>query len=142
MHDQAGLFYQHRAKLPDDVDQRDTDRAIASLANVLRVRRKALGFVEARRGSVYGRLVIRDGSEVVDLARAGPGGRTIPRFTDDAEIVSSDAARIVIVEKEDCSKLDARRARRSQVASVSLGGRVGAVCDLIASRIVSEKKTR
>jgi DNA topoisomerase VI subunit A len=95
-----GLFYQHQAKLPDDADQRDTDRAIASLANVLRVRRKALGFVEARRGSVYGRLVIREGSEVVDLAQLGPGGRTIPRFTDDVEIVSSDATSIVIVEKD------------------------------------------
>ncbi|HSQ68288.1 MAG TPA: hypothetical protein VLM85_34000 [Polyangiaceae bacterium] len=95
-----GLFYQHQAKLPDDADQRDTDRAIASLANVLRVRRKALGFVEARRGSVYGRLVIREGSEVVDLAQVGPGGRTIPRFTDDVEIVSSDATSIVIIEKD------------------------------------------
>ncbi len=95
-----GLFYQHRAKLPDDDNQRDTDRALGSLANVLRVRRKALGFVETRRGSVYGRLVIRDGGEVVDLAQVGPAGRTIPRFMDDVEIVSSDAARIVIVEKE------------------------------------------
>ena len=94
-----GLFYQHRAKLPDD-DQLDTDRSLASLANVLRVRRKSLGFVEARRGSVYGRLVMRDGGEVVDLAKVGPAGHAPPRFTDDLEIVSSDAELIVIVEKE------------------------------------------
>ena len=95
-----GLFYAHRATLPEDKNQIDSDRALASLANVLRVRRKALGFVEARRGSVYGRLVIRDGGEVVDLAQAGMGGRGIPRFTDDFEIVSSDATSIVIIEKE------------------------------------------
>jgi DNA topoisomerase-6 subunit A len=95
-----GLFYQHRTKLPNDADQLDSDRALVSLANVLRVRRRALGFVEAPRGSVYGRLVIRDGTEVVDLAQVGPGGRAIPRFTDDVDIVSSDAALIAIVEKE------------------------------------------
>lgn len=94
-----GLFYQHRASLPHDTLQVDTDRAIASLANVLRVRRKALGFVEAPRGVLYGRLVIRDGKEVIDLAQVGPAGRMIPRFTDDVEIVSSDAKVIVILEK-------------------------------------------
>ena len=96
-----GLYYYHQAKLPDeDASQVDSDRAIAALANMLGVRRKALGFVEARRGSVYGRLVIRDGGEVVDLSQVGPGGRTIPRFIDDVEIVSSDAAFILVVEKD------------------------------------------
>jgi DNA topoisomerase VI subunit A len=96
-----GLYYYHQAKLPDeDAWQVDSDRALASLANMLGVRRRALGFVEARRGSVYGRLVIRDGGEVVDLSQVGPGGRTIPRFTDDVEIVSSDASFILVVEKD------------------------------------------
>ena len=94
-----GLYYRHRAKVPDDADQLDTDRAIASLANVLRVRRKALGFVEAPRGSVFGRLVIRDGEQVVDLAKCGLHGRTVPRFIDDVEIQSSDARAIVVLEK-------------------------------------------
>ena len=96
-----GLYYYHQAKLPDgDGCQVDSDRALAALANTLGVRRKALGFVEARRGTVYGRLVIRDGRESVDLSQVGPGGHAIPRFTDDVEIVSSDAAFILIVEKD------------------------------------------
>jgi DNA topoisomerase VI subunit A len=96
-----GLYYYHQAKLPDeDASQVDSDRAIVALANLLGVRRKALGFVEARKGAVYGRLVIRDGGEVVDLSRVGPGGRAIPRFIDDVEIVSSDAAFILVVEKD------------------------------------------
>jgi DNA topoisomerase VI subunit A len=95
-----GLFYYHQAKLPDEgACQVDSDRALAGLANVLGVRRKSLGFVEARRGLVYGRIVIRDGGEVVDLSQVGPAGHAIPRFTDDVEIVSSDAAFILIVEK-------------------------------------------
>jgi DNA topoisomerase VI subunit A len=95
-----GLYYYHQAKLPDeDACQVESDRALAGLANMLGVRRKTLGFVEARRGTVYGRLVIRDGGEVVDLSQVGPAGRTIPCFTDDVEIVSSDAAFILIVEK-------------------------------------------
>jgi DNA topoisomerase-6 subunit A len=95
-----GLYYYHQAKLPDeDASQVDSDRALAALANMLGVRRKTLGFVEARRGTVYGRLVIRDGGEVVDLSQVGPAGHAIPRFTDDVEIVSSDAAFILIVEK-------------------------------------------
>jgi DNA topoisomerase-6 subunit A len=96
-----GLYYYHQAQLPDEnACQVDSDRAIASLANVLGVRRKALGFVEARKGTVYGRLVIRDGGEIFDLSQVGPGGHAIPRFTDDVEIVSSDAAFILIVEKD------------------------------------------
>jgi DNA topoisomerase-6 subunit A len=95
-----GLYYYHQAKLPDeDACQVDSDRAIAALANMLGVRRKTLGFVEARRGTVYGRLVIRYGGEVVDLSQVG-GGYAIPRFIDDVEIVSSDAAFILIVEKD------------------------------------------
>jgi DNA topoisomerase VI subunit A len=95
-----GLYYYHQAKLPDeDAYQVDSDRALAALANTLGVRRKTLGFVEAPRGVVYGRLVIRDGGEVVDLSQVGPAGHTVPRFTDDIEIVSSDAAFILIVEK-------------------------------------------
>ena len=95
-----GLFYQHEAKLPDDASQTQSDRALASLANVVRVRRKSLGFVEARRGTVWGPLVIRDGGQVFDLAQVGLGGHGVPRFTDDIEIVSSDAKHIVIIEKE------------------------------------------
>jgi DNA topoisomerase VI subunit A len=95
-----GLYYQHQAKLPDEsAGQTESDRALAALASLLGVRRRALGFVEARRGSVHGRLVIRDGSEVCDLSQVGPAGYATPRFTDQVEIVSSDAAFILIVEK-------------------------------------------
>jgi DNA topoisomerase VI subunit A len=95
-----GLYYYHQAKLPDEeACQVDSDRALAALANMLGVRRKTLGFVEARRGIVYGRLVMREGGAVVDLSQVGPAGHAIPRFTDDVEIVSSDAAFILIVEK-------------------------------------------
>jgi DNA topoisomerase-6 subunit A len=95
-----GLYYRLQATLPDeDASQVDSDRALAALANTLGVRRKTLGFVEARRGLVYGRLVIRDGGQVIDLSQVGPAGHTIPRYTDEVEIVSSDAAFILIVEK-------------------------------------------
>ncbi len=95
-----GLYYEHQTKLPDEgAYQVDSDRALAGLANVLGVRRRALGFVEARRGTVYGRLVLRTGGTVVDLSQVGPAGYAIPRFTDDAEILSSDAAFILVVEK-------------------------------------------
>jgi meiotic recombination protein SPO11 len=94
------LYYYHQAKLPDaDADQVDSDRAITALANVLGVRRRTLGFVESRRGLVWGRLVVRDGEAVIDLSQIGPAGLAIPRFTDDVEIVSSDAAFILVVEK-------------------------------------------
>ena len=95
-----GLYYEHQTKLPDEgAGQVDSDRALAALANVLGVRRRALGFVEARRGMVYGRLVLRDGGTVVDLSQVGGAGHAIPRFTDDVEILSSDAAFIFVVEK-------------------------------------------
>jgi DNA topoisomerase VI subunit A len=95
-----GLYYFHQEKLPDEsAGQIESDRALAALAGVLGVRRKTLGFVEARRGLLYGRLVLRDGGQVVDVSQVGRGGYAVPRFTDDVEIVDSDAAFILVVEK-------------------------------------------
>lgn len=65
---------------------------------MLRVRRRALGFVAARRGTVYGRLVLRQAGEVIDVAQVG--GFSLPGSIDDAEIVSADAAMIVVIEKD------------------------------------------
>ena len=95
-----GLYYQHQARLADaDAGQVESDRAIASLANLLGVRRRSLGFVEAKRGLMFGHLVLRDGEQVLDLAKLGPRGLGVPRFTDDVEIVGSDADFILVVEK-------------------------------------------
>jgi len=96
-----GLYYHHQTVLPDDDrDQRNTDRAITSLASLLGVRRRALGFVEARRGSVFGRLVLRQGGAVVDVAQLGPAGHPVPRFTDEVEILGSDARFVLVIEKQ------------------------------------------
>jgi DNA topoisomerase VI subunit A len=96
-----GLYYYHQIKLPDKrCAQEDSDRALAALSNILQVRRKTLGFVEARRGSIHGQLVIRDGVEVIDVSQLGLAGWSAPRFTDDVEILDSDAAFILVVEKE------------------------------------------
>jgi DNA topoisomerase VI subunit A len=96
-----GLYYYQQARLADEgASQVDSDRSLAALANVLGVRRQALGFVEAPRGLVNGRLVIRDGGVLIDLSQTQKGGYSIPRFTDDVEIVSSDAAFILIIEKQ------------------------------------------
>ncbi len=95
-----GLYYQHQARLADgDAGQVESDRAIASLANLLGVRRRSLGFVEAKRGLMFGHLVLRDGEQVLDLAKLGPRGLAVPRFTDDIELVDSDADFILVVEK-------------------------------------------
>jgi DNA topoisomerase-6 subunit A len=117
-----GLFYAHRAALPEDDSQVDTDRALGSLANVLRVRRRSLGFAAARRGTLHGRLVIRSGDAVIDVARAGSG--PMPRFADDIEIVASDATRIVIVEKDTIGQrlLQAGWCERARCIMVCGGG--------------------
>jgi DNA topoisomerase VI subunit A len=95
-----GLYYQHRAHFPDlNADQVDSDRALTALANILGVRRKSLGFVESQRGMVYGRLILRDGGQIVDLSQTALGGRSIDRFTEDTEILASDAGFVLIVEK-------------------------------------------
>jgi len=96
-----GLYYHHQTKLPDKrCEQVDSDRALAALANILQVRRGALGFVPARKGLVYGRLAIRHAGGVVDVSRADTGGWPLPGRSDDVEIVDSNAAFILIVEKE------------------------------------------
>ncbi len=96
-----GLFYEHEAKLSDpNAHQGDSDRALATLANLIGVRRTALGFVEARRGLLWGRLVVRIGEQVIDASQLGRGGLGIPRIGDGSEIVGSDAAFILVVEKQ------------------------------------------
>ncbi len=97
-----GLYYHHQSKLPDKRSgQLDSDRALAALSNILRVRRSALGFAAARKGSVSGSLVIREGEQVVDISRFGrQGGWSIPGLADAVEIVNSEAAFILVVEKD------------------------------------------
>ncbi len=96
-----GLYYQHQARLADgEAGQVESDRAIAALATLLGVRRRSLGFIEARKGLMFGRLVLRDGEQILDLSKLGPRGVAVPRFTDDIEIVGSDADFILVVEKQ------------------------------------------
>lgn len=95
------LYYYCQATLPDRRStQLDTDRALAALSNILHVRRQNLGFVAVRRGTVHGRLVIRDEGQVVDVSRLARGGWSVPGFADDVEIVESKAAFILLVEKQ------------------------------------------
>lgn len=96
-----GLFYHHRTKLHDaHENQTDSDRALTALANILRVRRRSLGFVEARRGLVHGRLVVRDGHDVIDVSQLSPSGWSVPTFLRDFEILESSAEFILVLEKE------------------------------------------
>ncbi|MBK6691003.1 MAG: hypothetical protein IPG50_02150 [Myxococcales bacterium] len=88
-----GLYYQHQARLADgEAGQVESDRAIAALATLLGVRRRSLGFVEARRGLMFGWLVLRDGEQILDVSKLGPRGIGVPRFTDDVEIAPTQTS--------------------------------------------------
>lgn len=95
-----GLFYHHQTKLPDKhCEQNDSDRALTALANVLEVRRKTLGFIAARRGTIYGSLIVREGGQVFDVSRMSVAGWAAPGLLDDLQILESKAKFVLLVEK-------------------------------------------
>jgi DNA topoisomerase VI subunit A len=101
----------------------DSDRALAALANILGVRRKALGFVEARRGTVYGRLIIRNGAEILDLSQMGRGGHSVPRFTVASRLAETkwwEGARCIIVCGEGFPSLSTREFVRMLVDTLGI----------------------
>ncbi len=81
-------------------EQRDSDEALEDVAAMLGVDRWSLHVVASAKGAVIGRLVFREGRDIIDCTKMGTGGKAITPLIDTIEILDSDAEFILVVEKE------------------------------------------
>jgi len=81
-------------------EQRDSDEALEDVAAMLGVDRWSLHVVASAKGAVIGRLVFREGKDIIDCTKMGTGGKAITPLIDTVEILDSDAEFILVVEKE------------------------------------------
>ena len=82
------------------VDQKESDAVLDDVATMVGCTRTALHVVASDKGIVVGRLSFRDDGDLIDCTRMGIGGKAIPPFIDRITDVRSDAAFILLVEKE------------------------------------------
>ena len=81
-------------------DQKYSDKIIEDVASMLQTTRDSIHVVASARGSAMGRVVIRDGGDLIDLTKMGTGGWAVTPFLDQLEIVESDAEFIILSEKD------------------------------------------
>ena len=81
-------------------DQKYSDKIIEDTAAMLKTTRDSIHVVASARGSAMGRVIIRDGGDLIDLTKMGTGGWAITPFLDQVEIVESDAEYIILSEKD------------------------------------------
>ncbi|MFW9849534.1 MAG: helix-hairpin-helix domain-containing protein [Candidatus Thorarchaeota archaeon] len=81
-------------------DQKYSDKIIEDVSSMLNTTRDSVHIVASARGSAMGRVVIRDGGDLIDLTKMGTGGWAVTPFLDQLEIVESDAEFILMAEKD------------------------------------------
>ncbi len=81
-------------------DQKYSDKIIEDVSSMLNTTRDSVHVVASARGSAMGRVVIRDGGDLIDLTKMGTGGWAVTPFLDQLEIVESDAEFILMAEKD------------------------------------------
>ncbi len=81
-------------------DQKYSDKIIEDVSSMLNTTRDSVHIVASARGSAMGRVIIRDGGDIIDLTKMGTGGWAITPFLDQVEIVESDAEFILVAEKD------------------------------------------
>ncbi|GLI59711.1 hypothetical protein VaNZ11_001568 [Volvox africanus] len=81
-------------------DQGQSDAVLDDLACMLGCTRSSLHVVASEKGVVVGRLTFREDGDFIDCQRMGVGGKAIPPNVDKVSDISSDAAFILLVEKD------------------------------------------
>lgn len=82
------------------VKQAESDACIEDVATVLGCTRHSLHVVASEKGIVVGRLRFRDAGDLIDCARMGVSGKSIPAAVDRLTDLESDAEFILLVEKD------------------------------------------
>ncbi|PNH09266.1 DNA topoisomerase 6 subunit A [Tetrabaena socialis] len=81
-------------------EQGQSDSVLEDLACMLGCTRSSLHVVASEKGVVVGRLTFREDGDFIDCQRMGVGGKAIPPNMDKVTDITSDAAFILLVEKD------------------------------------------
>ena len=81
-------------------DQTESDAVLEDAAAMLGCTRSSLHVIASDKGVVVGRVTFTDDGDVIDCTKMGVGGKAIPPSADRIGGISSDAAFILLVEKE------------------------------------------
>ena len=82
------------------VDQTESDGVLDDVATMIGCTRSNLHVVASNKGLVVGRISFFEDGDFIDCTKMGVGGKAIPPYIDKIENIQSDAAFILLVEKE------------------------------------------
>jgi len=82
------------------VDQAESDGVLDDIATLVGCTRSNLHVVASDKGLVVGRISFVEDGDFIDCTRMGVGGKAIPPYIDKIEDIKSDAAFVLLVEKE------------------------------------------
>lgn len=82
------------------VDQAESDGVLDDIATMVGCTRSNLHVVASDKGLVVGRISFIEDGDFIDCTRMGVGGKAIPPYIDKIEDIKSDAAFVLLVEKE------------------------------------------
>jgi len=82
------------------VDQAESDGVLDDIATMIGCTRSNLHVVASDKGLVVGRISFVEDGDFIDCTKMGVGGKAIPPYIDKIEDIKSDAALILLVEKE------------------------------------------
>ena len=82
------------------VDQAESDGVLDDIATMVGCTRSNLHVVASDKGLVVGRISFIEDGDFIDCTKMGVGGKAIPPYIDKIEDIKSDAAFVLLVEKE------------------------------------------
>lgn len=82
------------------VDQAESDGVLDDIACMIGCTRSNLHVVASDKGLVVGRISFVEDGDFIDCTKMGVGGKAIPPYIDKIDQIKSDAAFVLLVEKE------------------------------------------
>ncbi len=99
-----GVFYMAKRTIPGTkvniVDEQvESDRAIEDLEVITGLSREQLHVSANKMGSMVGKIVLDDAGDIIDCAKLGRGGYSIPSITDELNFKKVEAEYVLYMEK-------------------------------------------
>jgi len=124
------------------VDQTESDGVLDDVATMIGCTRSNLHVVASDKGLVVGRISFYEDGDFIDCTKMGVGGKAIPPYIDKIENIQSDAAFILLVEKEAAymRMAEDRFYMRYPCIVITAKGQPDVASRMFLSRITSELK--
>jgi len=122
------------------VDQTESDGVLDDVATMIGCTRSNLHVVASDKGLVVGRISFFEDGDFIDCTKMGVGGKAIPPYIDKIENIQSDAAFILLVEKEAAymRMAEDRFYQRYPCIVITAKGQPDVASRMFLSRITSE----